>query len=132
MPRFAGPAGSRGFWSGSRRWSLALEADLSPVRIAHLLLLGVAGTALEAVLDTAVIALFSIAIRAYRPAPAAPGADPSGTRGHAADLRVLQADAERRYVEPLEGFIRDHSEAAFSHTFCAECGEKHYADYLGA
>jgi hypothetical protein len=33
--------------------------------------------------------------------------------------------------ESLEGFISNHSEAQFSHTFCPECGAKHYADYMG-
>jgi hypothetical protein len=31
----------------------------------------------------------------------------------------------------LEAFITEHSEAQFSHTFCPECGKKHYGDLLG-
>jgi hypothetical protein len=29
---------------------------------------------------------------------------------------------------PIEEYIRDHSEADFSHGLCAECKEKHYGD----
>ena len=30
----------------------------------------------------------------------------------------------------LERFITDNSEAKFSHTFCPECGERHYHEFL--
>lgn len=30
----------------------------------------------------------------------------------------------------LEQFITDNSEAEFSHTFCPECGERHYSEYM--
>jgi len=31
---------------------------------------------------------------------------------------------------PIEKYIRDHSEADFSHGLCPDCAEKHYSDYL--
>jgi hypothetical protein len=30
----------------------------------------------------------------------------------------------------MEAYITEHSEAQFSHTFCPECGKKHYAEFL--
>ena len=30
----------------------------------------------------------------------------------------------------LERYIADHSEAQFSHTFCTECGRKHYGEFF--
>jgi hypothetical protein len=32
--------------------------------------------------------------------------------------------------QQVERYITEHSEAVFSHTFCPECGEQHYGDYL--
>ena len=32
--------------------------------------------------------------------------------------------------QQMERYITDHSEARFSHTYCPECGRKHYAAYL--
>jgi hypothetical protein len=31
---------------------------------------------------------------------------------------------------PIEEYIRDHSEAEFSHGFCPDCGRKHYEGFL--
>jgi hypothetical protein len=117
-------------WSGSPRWSIALAAALPPVRMLIFHYWGWQAPALEAVLDTVVIVLFSIAIALLI----------LHLRRQALTLRVLggmlpicgfckrirNGDA----WEPLEGFITNHSEAEFSHTFCDECGSKHYPDYL--
>jgi hypothetical protein len=117
-------------WSGSPRWSIALAVALPPVRMLIFHYWGWQAPALEAVLDTAVIILVSIAIAFLI----------LDLRRQALTLRVLggmlpicgfckrirNGDA----WEPLEGFIRNHSEAEFSHTFCAECGARHYADYM--
>ncbi|HKP50282.1 MAG TPA: hypothetical protein VJU17_09730 [Gemmatimonadales bacterium] len=32
--------------------------------------------------------------------------------------------------QQMEQYITEHSEARFSHTFCPECGERHYGEYL--
>jgi hypothetical protein len=117
-------------WSGSRRWSLALASALPPVRMLIFHYWGWQAPALEAVLDTAVIVLFSIAI----------ALTVLHLRRQAQTLRVLggmlpicgfcKRIRSGTAWEPLEGFITDHSEAQFSHTFCPECGTKHYGDYL--
>jgi hypothetical protein len=118
-------------WSGSPRWSIALAVALPPARMIIFHYWGWHAPALEAVLDSTVIVLFSIAIALLI----------LHLRRQALTLRVLggllpicgfckrirNGDA----WEPLEGFISHHSEAQFSHTFCAECGAKHYPDYLG-
>jgi hypothetical protein len=49
-------------WSGSPRWSIALAAALPPVRMFIFHYWGWQAPALEAVLDTTVIVLFSIAV----------------------------------------------------------------------
>ena len=117
-------------WSGSRRWSIVLALTLPPARVLIFHYWGWPAPVLEAVLDTAMIVLFSIAIALII----------LHLRRQALTVRVLggmlpicgfckrirNGDA----WEPLEGFISDHSEAQFSHTFCAECGTKHYGDYL--
>jgi hypothetical protein len=118
-------------WSGSPRWSIALAAALPPVRMLIFHYWGWKAPALEAALDTAVIVLFSIAIALII----------LHLRRQALALRVLGgmlpicAFCKRirngETWEPLEGFISNHSEAEFSHTFCAECGAKHYAEFLG-
>jgi hypothetical protein len=117
-------------WSGSRRWSLALAVALPPVRMLIFHYWGWAAPTLEAVLDTAVIVLFSIAIAFLI----------LHLRRQALTLRVLggmlpicgfcKRIRNGDTWEPLEGFISQHSEAVFSHTFCAECGAKHYGDYM--
>jgi len=117
-------------WSGSRRWSIALAAALPPVRMLIFHSWGWQAPVLEAVLDTTVIVLFSVAIALII----------LHLRRQALTLRVLGGMLpicgfckRIRYGdswEQLEGFISNHSEAEFSHTFCAECGSKHYADYL--
>ena len=35
------------------------------------------------------------------------------------------------YWHQLEAYIRDHSEAEFSHGLCSECAQKMYPDYFG-
>ena len=32
--------------------------------------------------------------------------------------------------QEMERYITEHSEAEFSHTFCPECGQRHYGAYL--
>ena len=124
------PAAMAG-WSGSRRWSLALAAALPPVRMLIFHYWGWPAPTLDAVLDTAVIILCSLAIALLI----------LHLRRQALTLRVLEgmlpicAFCKRirngNTWEPVEGFISHNSEAQFSHTFCAECGAKHYSDYLG-
>lgn len=117
-------------WSGSRQWSIALAVALPPVRMLIFHYWGWPAPTLEAVLDTGVIALFSIGIALLI----------LHLRRQALTLRVLggmlpicgfcKRIRNGEAWEPLEGFISDHSEAEFSHTFCAECGAKHYAEYM--
>jgi hypothetical protein len=33
-------------------------------------------------------------------------------------------------MAPVETYITQRSEALLTHTFCPECGEKHYGSYL--
>jgi hypothetical protein len=119
-------------WSGSSRGSMALAAALPPVRMLIFYYWGWHAPALEVVLDTALIILCSIAIALLI----------FHLRQQALTLRVLggmlpicgfckrirNGDA----WEHMEGFISNHSEAQFSHTFCAECAAKHYGEYLKA
>lgn len=117
-------------WSGSRRWSFALAAALPPVRMLIFHYWGWLAPPTEAVFDTAVIILCSLAIALLI----------LHLRRQALTLRVLEgmlpicAFCKRirngNTWEPVEGFISHHSEAQFSHTFCAECGAKHYPDYV--
>lgn len=37
---------------------------------------------------------------------------------------------DQGYWQQLEGYIREHTEAEFSHSICPECMEKLYGDYL--
>ncbi|GAB4460740.1 MAG: hypothetical protein Kow0031_40150 [Anaerolineae bacterium] len=39
-------------------------------------------------------------------------------------------DKDNRW-NSMEGYLMEHSEAQFSHTFCPECGKKHYPEYYG-
>jgi hypothetical protein len=117
-------------WSGSPRWSIALAAALPPVRMLIFHYWGWQAPALEAVLDTTVIVLFSIAVALII----------LHLRRQALTLRVLggmlpicgfcKRIRNGESWEPLEGFISNHSEAQFSHTFCAECGSRHYGEYF--
>ena len=118
-------------WSGSRRWSLSLAAALPPVRMLIFHYWGWRAPPLEAVLDTGLIVLCSLAIALLI----------FHLRRQALTLRVLEGMLpicgfckrirNGRAWESLEGFISNHSEAQFSHTFCPECGATHYADYMG-
>jgi hypothetical protein len=117
-------------WSGSRRWSFALAAALPPVRMLIFHYWGWRAPPTEALFDTAVIILCSLAIALLI----------LYLRRQALTLRVLEgmlpicAFCKRirngKTWEPVEGFISRHSEAQFSHTFCAACGAKHYPDYF--
>ena len=117
-------------WSGSPRWSMALAGMLPPLRMLIFHYWGWPAPTFDAVLDTAVIVLFCIAIAFLI----------LHLRRQALALRVLEGMLpicgfckrirNGQAWEPLEGFISEHSEALFSHTFCAECGAKHYGDYL--
>ena len=35
---------------------------------------------------------------------------------------------DQGYWNQIEAYIRDHSDAEFSHSLCQECAEKHYPD----
>jgi hypothetical protein len=117
-------------WSGSRRWSIALAVALPPVRMLIFHYWGWQAPTLEAALDTTVIVLFSIVLALMI----------LHWRRQALTLRVLggmlpicgfcKRIRSGEAWEPLEGFISNHSEAVFSHTFCPECGSKHYGDYM--
>jgi hypothetical protein len=117
-------------WGGSPRWSIALAIVLPPARMLIFHYWGWPAPAFEAVLDTAVITLFCIAIALLI----------LHLRRQALARRVLEGMLPicgfcKRIRngdswESLEGFITDHSEAQFSHTFCPACGAKHYGDYL--
>ena len=119
-------------WSGARRWSLCLGAALPPVRMLIFHYWGWRAPPLLAVFDTVVIVLGSIAIALLI----------FHLRRQALTLRVLEGllpicsfckrIRNGKAWESLEGFISDHSEAQFSHTFCPACGAKHYADYIEA
>lgn len=117
-------------WGGSPRCSTALAIVLPPVRMLVFHYWSWSAPVFEAVLDTAVIALFSFAVAVLI-------------------LHLRRQELARRVLEgmlpicgfckrirngdsweSLEGFITDHSEARFSHTFCPECGAQHYGDYL--
>ncbi len=37
---------------------------------------------------------------------------------------------DKKWV-PIEKFVSDHSDAVFTHSFCPECGEKHYGKGFG-
>jgi hypothetical protein len=117
-------------WSGSPGWSIALATVLPPARMLIFHYWGWKAPPLEVVLDTAMIVLFSIGIALLI----------LHLRRQALTLRVLggmlpicgfcKRIRNGNAWEPLEGFISNHSEAQFSHTFCAECGTKHYGDYM--
>jgi hypothetical protein len=119
-------------WSGSPRWSIALAAILPPLRVLIFHYWGWPAPVRDAVLDTLLIILCSVAIALLI----------LHLRRQALTLRVLggmlpicsfcKRIRNGESWEPLEGFISGHSEARFSHTFCAECGAKHYGDYFKA
>jgi hypothetical protein len=117
-------------WGGSPRWSIALAIVLPPARMLIFHFWGWSAPALEALLDTAVIMMFCIAIALLI----------LHLRRQALARHVLEgmlpicAFCKRirngESWESLEGFITDHSEARFSHTFCPGCAAKHYGDWL--
>ena len=117
-------------WSRSPGWSSALAIVLPPLRLVMFHFWGWRAPLPAAVLDTLVIVLFSIACARLI----------LHLRRQALALRVLEGmlpicgfckriRSEGSW-ESLEGFIHDHSEAQFSHTFCPECGVKHYGDLV--
>jgi hypothetical protein len=119
-------------WSGSPRWSIAFAAVLPAVRVLIFHYWGWPAPVRDAVLDTVLLILCSIAIALLI----------LHLRRQAFTLRVLggmlpicsfcKRIRNGEAWEPLEGFISGHSEAQFSHTFCDECGAKHYGDYFKA
>jgi hypothetical protein len=117
-------------WSGARRWSLALALGLPPLRMLVFHFWGWKAPLSLEVIDTVVVALMSASIALLI----------LHLRRQARALRVLggmlpvcgfcKRIRNGESWEPFEGFISRHSEASFSHTFCPECGAKHYGEYL--
>ncbi|HET7600988.1 MAG TPA: hypothetical protein VFK09_11880 [Gemmatimonadales bacterium] len=117
-------------WSEAPAWSLALAIGLPPIRLLIFHWWGWPVPGILAVLDTVVMALVSVAVAFLI----------LQLRHQARTLRVLEGmlpicgfckrirNGEK--WETLEGFISDHSEARFSHTFCPSCGLAHYGERL--
>jgi hypothetical protein len=117
-------------WSESPGWSTALAVVLPPLRMVIFHFWGWQAPLHTALFDTLVIGLFSVGCARLI----------LHLRRQALALRVLEGMLpicsfckrirSQGSWESLEGFIYDHSEARFSHTFCPECGVKHYGDLM--
>lgn len=117
-------------WSGSLRWSMVLAVALPPVRMLIFHYWAWRAPSFEAAVDTLVIVLSSMGIAFLI----------LHLRRQARTLRVLEGMLpicgfckrirKDGVWESLEIYIHDHSEARFSHTFCPECGKKHYGSYM--
>ena len=117
-------------WSGSRWWSAALAVLWPPIRLGFMILWGVPWPGRIRADDMIINCLVSLAF--------------AGLVWHVADqgrkLRLLRGllpicgfcKRIRNGTEwqSVETYVSQHSEAVFSHTFCPDCGEKHYGAYL--
>jgi hypothetical protein len=118
-------------WSDGRRWGLAVAIAMPLVRLSFaaqwwssdLLPLEI----LDHAVDILILAAFAFVAHRYLV--------------QERKLRVLQGllpicgfckriRTSDESWHQLEQFITDNSEAKFSHTFCPECGERHYSGYL--
>ncbi len=117
-------------WSRERGWAVAMALLWPPLRLGMMPLWGTIWPGRFALEDAIVNCIVSVAF--------------AGLVWHVVEqerkLRVLRGllpicgfcKRIRKGGEwqPLETYITDHSEAVFTHTFCAECGERHYGAYL--
>ncbi len=118
-------------WVSGRHAGLALAVALPCVRLSFDLVWGVPRSWTLAILDAAVDCLVLVSFAALV----------SSLAQKQRELRVLRGMLPIccfcKRIRTTEGawqqvdhFIAEHSEAKFTHTFCAECYKVHYAKYL--
>jgi ribosomal protein L37E len=118
-------------WGDSRRWGFAVAIGMPLVRLgfaAHwnspdLLPLEVIDQMLDALILSGLVLVTDRLVLQERRIRVLQGMLP--ICGFCKRIRT-----EDRSWQQLEQFITDNSEAKFSHTFCPECGERHYGGYL--
>lgn len=117
-------------WSGAFRWSVALALLWPPLRLGIVALWGAPWpwrqTVEDMVVDLIISVLFASlvwhVVRQERKLRVLEGMLP--VCGFCKRIR------NGTEWQPMERYITEHSEAEFSHTFCPECGERHYSEFL--
>jgi hypothetical protein len=117
-------------WSGAFRWSVGLALLWPPLRLGIVALWGDPWpwrlTVEDMVVDLIVSILFASlvwhVVRQERKLRVLEGMLPV-----CGFCKRIRNGAE---WQDIECYITEHSEAEFSHTFCPECGERHYREFL--
>jgi hypothetical protein len=117
-------------WSGAFWWSLALALLWPPLRLGIVALWGAPWpwrlTVEDMIVDLIVSVLFASlvwhVVRQERKLRVLEGMLP--VCGFCKRIR------NGTEWQQMERYITEHSEAEFSHTFCPECGERHYGEFL--
>jgi len=117
-------------WSGARRWSAGLAVLWPPLRLGLLTLWGIPWPGRITVDDTIIDCLVSLAFASLVWHVADQGRKLRLLRGLLPICGFCKRIRSGTEWQPVETYVSRHSEAVFSHTFCPECGEKHYGGLL--
>jgi hypothetical protein len=117
-------------WRDGRNWGIATAVVLPVARMSFALHWGVGTSMLLVILDHLmdILILSAFAVLTHRFVM------------QERKIRVLQGllpicafckriRTEEQTWQQLEQYITTHSGATFSHTFCPECGQRHYGEY---
>jgi hypothetical protein len=117
-------------WSGARGWSAGMAVLWPPVRLGFLALWGVPWPGRIAVEDMIINCVVSLAFAGLVWHVADQGRKLRLLRGLLPICGFCKRIRSGTEWQPVETYITEHSEALFTHTFCPECGERHYGTYL--
>ena len=117
-------------WSGARWWSVGLAVLWPPLRLGFLKLWGIPWHGGIAIEDMIINCLVSLAFASLVWHVADQGRKLRLLRGLLPICGFCKRIRSGTEWQPVETYISRHSEALFTHTFCPECGEKHYGPYL--
>jgi hypothetical protein len=118
-------------WSGARWWSLSLALVWPFLRLAILQLWGASLPWSLTLEDTLVNCVVSLAFANLVWRVVEQERKLRVLRGMLPICGFCKRIRDEGSWHSVEGYITQHSEAVFSHTYCPDCARRHYGDYLG-
>ncbi len=117
-------------WSGARWWSLAIALLWPLLRLGILVLWGTAYPWRLTIEDTIVNCIVSVTFASLVWHVVEQDRKLRLLRGMLPICGFCKRIRNGEEWQQMGSYITEHSEALFSHTFCPECGERHYGAHL--
>lgn len=117
-------------WSGARRWSMGFALLWPPMRLGVVTLWGTPWPRRLTIEDTIVDGIVSMAFAHLVWRMVEQERKLRVLRGMLPICGFCKRIRDGAEWQPMELYISTHSAAVFSHTFCPECGERHYGAEL--